>query len=68
MDRGVLELAEAILRESPYRQLRNVRCEFRDDILILHGELPSFHLKQIAQSVVQSLKDEIEVDNRIEVV
>lgn len=67
MDRSIEEAAAAILRESPYPQLRQVRCEFSGGVLILHGQLPTFHLKQLAQTVVQSLDEDVDVDNRIEV-
>ena len=68
MDRSLEDAAAEILRESPYHQLRNVRCEFCDGVVVLHGQVPSFHLKQLAQSVVQSLEEDVKVDNRLEVI
>ena len=67
MDRSLQESAEAILRGSAHPPLRRVTCELRDNSLILRGLVPSFHLKQLAQSLVQSTNRDIEVDNQIEV-
>ena len=67
MQQTVVEAAEQILRESPYHQLRELKCEFRDGILILRGQLPSLHLKQLAQTVVQELDSVATVQNHIEV-
>ena len=68
MDRSIEDAATGLLRESPYHQLRNVRCEFCEGVLVLHGQVPSYHMKQLAQTVVQSLEEDVDVDNRIEVV
>lgn len=68
MDRSLADAAAEILRESPYHQLRKVRCEFCEGVLVLHGQVPSYHMKQLAQSVVQSLEEDVDVDNRIEVI
>ena len=67
MDRSIEDAATEIFRASPYHQLRKIRCEFCDGIVVLHGQVPSFHMKQLAQSAVQSLEEDVEVDNRIEV-
>ena len=67
MDRSIEHAVAELLSRSPYQQLRNVRCEFTDGVLILHGQVPSFHMKQLAFSVARSLNDEVDVDNRIEV-
>lgn len=67
MDRKVEEEAEAIFRASPYHQLRRLRCEFRDGVLVLRGSVPSYHLKQLAQTIVQGLESVAKVDNQVEV-
>jgi osmotically-inducible protein OsmY len=63
----IAELAEAELNRSPYRALRFVTCACRDGVLILNGQLPSYHLKQIAQTAVASLPGVERIDNRIHV-
>jgi hypothetical protein len=63
----IAELAEAELHRGPYRALRNVTCVCRDGTLILYGRLPSYHLKQIAQTAVATLPGVERIDNRIDV-
>jgi hypothetical protein len=63
----IAELAEAELHRGPYRALRNVTCAFKGGTLILYGRLPSYHLKQIAQTAVASLPGVERIDNRIDV-
>lgn len=47
--------ASAVLRESSYYPVRRVSCEVRNCALTLRGRVPSFYLKQIAQTVVRHL-------------
>jgi CheY-like chemotaxis protein len=61
------ERAEARLRSNPYLALKNVSCEGRDGVLTLRGCLPSYYLKQVAQSAVAGLDGVTRIDNRIEV-
>ena len=63
----VCRMATRRLRESPYQVLRRLSCEFRDGVLILHGCVDSYYLKQIAQTAVLGIKFVDEVDNRVEV-
>jgi hypothetical protein len=44
--------AERCLVATGYPVLRQVRCEYRDGILNLRGRVPSYFLKQMAQSAV----------------
>ena len=64
---GVSELAESRLRGNSYLALRNVSCSYHDGVLTLTGCLPSYYLKQVAQSAVDSLENVTRVDNRMEV-
>jgi osmotically-inducible protein OsmY len=57
----------AALRSSGYRHLRNLECRVRDDLVILMGILPSFYLKQVAQTIVMSVDQVREVRNVVEV-
>lgn len=60
--------AELALRSAPYTPLRNVTCRVADGSLELHGRLPSYYLKQVAQTVVISATRALPISNRIEVV
>ena len=63
----VEKLAERRLRESSYRALRNVRCNYHEGVLTLRGCLRSYYLKQVAQSVVARIEGVELVNNRVEV-
>jgi hypothetical protein len=66
-----MELGECVehdLRESPYSALRDVHCELREGIAILRGRLPTYYLKQIAQTIAAHITGVRAVVNRIEVV
>jgi hypothetical protein len=58
---------EERLRRSPYLALRDVSCLARDGVIYLHGCLPSYHLKQIAQELAAGAAGAGCVVNRIEV-
>jgi hypothetical protein len=60
--------AEKALHNAPYLPLRNVTCRIADGSLELHGRLPSYYLKQVAQTVVISATRVLPISNRIEVV
>jgi osmotically-inducible protein OsmY len=55
------------LRISPYFALREIRCECRDGVVTLLGQLPTHYLKQIAQEVVADVQGVTKVVNQIEV-
>ncbi|MEN6449521.1 MAG: BON domain-containing protein [Thermoguttaceae bacterium] len=63
----ITEIAQAALRRSAYFELREVTCDFRGGVLTLRGRLPSYHLKQVAQTAVAGVPGVVEVDNRVEV-
>jgi CheY-like chemotaxis protein len=62
------EAAENRLRGNPYLALKNISCECRAGVLTLRGCLPSYYLKQIAQSAVAHLNGVHGINNEIEVV
>ncbi len=64
-DRGE-EVAKA-LRENNVRFSRCVTCEYYEGLVILRGIVPSYYLKQIAQTVASKVPAIEQVDNRIEV-
>jgi osmotically-inducible protein OsmY len=65
---AIQEEARMRLRESPYRELWDVACDFHEGVLTLQGRVPSFFLKQIAQSIVFVMERVEIINNRIEVV
>jgi len=59
--------AEERLRRSGYLALRDVSCLASDGVLSLHGCLPSYYLKQVAQELAAGVDGARHVINRIEV-
>ncbi len=59
--------AQLRLRNSGYRALRGLVCEFHDGVLTLRGKVATFHLKQVAQTLVRSVAKVTRVDNRVSV-
>jgi hypothetical protein len=58
---------EERLHRIPYPALRDVSCLARDGVIYLHGCLPSYHLKQMAQELAAGAAGVRRVVNRIEV-
>jgi hypothetical protein len=56
-----------LLHSSSYTTLRRLRCEVTDAVVIVHGILPSYYLKQVAQSIVLRLEGIDGVMNLVEV-
>lgn len=51
-EEAVCTRATAILSNSPYLSLRSVKCNYEGGNVTLRGEVPTFYLKQLAQSLV----------------
>ena len=49
-------------------QMRHVQCTCKAGVVVLHGQLPTYYLKQIAQELVQRLDGVADVVNSIDVV
>lgn len=64
----VLEGAERSLRCNAYLALKNVSCEYHDGTLTLRGCLPTYYLKQMAQTAVSRIEGIGRIVNKIEVV
>ena len=67
MELTVQTEAQSRLRKSAYHGLRLIACEFHEGVLSLRGRVSSFHLKQIAQTLVRGLDGVGEINNRLEV-
>jgi hypothetical protein len=61
------DIAEQIFRESPYHAIRDLKCNFRDGVLTIAGRVPSYYLKQLAQSTVRDLNGVRHILNLTEV-
>jgi hypothetical protein len=61
------ELAESRLRCNSYLALKNVACEYRDGVLVLRGQVPTYYLKQVAHATVAGLSGVRHVVNEIDV-
>ena len=60
-------VAEERLAASSYLALRSISCEHHEGVLVIHGRVPSFYLKQIAQTLVRDLDGVELVVNRLSV-
>ena len=63
----IAEAAMQRLRDSPYKVMQRVSCEYKQGVLFLRGRLFSFHEKQVAQNVVAGVRGVSRVINEIEV-
>jgi osmotically-inducible protein OsmY len=64
----VKERIRTQLQGNPYHALRFISWDYRDGVLTLHGRLPTYHLKQMAQAAVAAVEGVERVLNRIEVI
>jgi osmotically-inducible protein OsmY len=55
------------LRETAHSALALVTCEFEEGIVILRGDVPTFYLKQLAQTVARKTPGVTGVVNHIRV-
>lgn len=58
---------ESALRQSSYSALRRVRCGIVGGVLTLRGQVPTYFLKQVAQSLAAKVANVDRLVNRIEV-
>lgn len=58
---------EQQLRSSGYFPLLQVRCSVQDGVALLHGSVPSYYMKQQAQTIVMNLGFVIRFENHCEV-
>jgi hypothetical protein len=55
------------LRGSGYSFLRGVKCEVHGGIAVLSGNVPTFHLKQVAQVLASHTPGVQQIENRLHV-
>ncbi len=61
-----LEARDRILHH-PHLAVQRIWCDYSQQTLILRGHVPSFYLKQLAQTAVAGLEGVDQVVNEIEV-
>jgi BON domain-containing protein len=55
------------LQSAGYLALRNVSCKVHEGVVHLHGRVPSYYLKQVAQTVISDVEGIYGIVNHIEV-
>jgi hypothetical protein len=65
---GVEATAEARLRQASYVALHHVSCRLHDGVLTLRGRVPSYYLKQIAQTLLYSIEGVLKINNELDVI
>lgn len=66
--RRLIHKATDRLGQSSHLFLRHLHCNADEGVLFIEGKVPSFYLKQTAQSLVQSIDGVDRVVNKLEVV
>jgi osmotically-inducible protein OsmY len=56
-----------LLHSNGYTALRRLRCEVTEGVVVVHGVVPSYYLKQMVQTIVRRLKGIQGVMNLVEV-
>jgi osmotically-inducible protein OsmY len=67
LDRSIRENVHRALRESGYAPLREIQCDVSDGVVELTGSVPSFYVKQLAQTAVLRLEQIRGINNRLRV-
>lgn len=66
-DHPLAKAAAAMLAQCPYREVRAICCEYRNDQLVLSGDVSTYHLKQVAQSIASVVPGVHGITNCIDV-
>jgi osmotically-inducible protein OsmY len=66
-DDGLRSAALKLLQSSGYAALRRLQCQVTEGVVIVHGIVPSYFLKQMAQTVIQQLDGIQRMTNLVEV-
>lgn len=61
-------LVQGAFRRSTYRPLRQLAADVEASRIVLRGTVPTFYLKQLAQSVAQKLVGNRDIQNLVTVV
>ena len=63
----IIAVAKDRILHQPHLSVQRIWCEFNGRQLYLRGQVPSFYLKQLAQTAVSGLDGVSQVINEIEV-
>lgn len=67
-DEVVLCMVRLTLHSSIYKELRHLKADCEGGCVTLQGDLPTYYLKQVAQSVIRTLAGVRDIDNNVNVV
>lgn len=65
--RDITGRIEHLLAESPLADIRTVRIEQDGNRIVMHGNVRSFYLKQMAQETVRRVSSNLQIVNSINV-
>ncbi|MEM8864869.1 MAG: BON domain-containing protein [Planctomycetota bacterium] len=68
MKSSIVHEAQHKLKSSSHHFARTVQCDYADGVLKIAGKVPSFYLKQTAQSLIQDIEGVDQIENDIVVV
>jgi len=66
-DEGACARAAAVLEKSPYLPLRTLQCNYERGYVTLRGDVPTFYLKQLAQTLIGDVAGPDKILNLIHV-
>ncbi|HTI49719.1 MAG TPA: BON domain-containing protein, partial [Planctomycetaceae bacterium] len=66
-DSCIQQTARLNLKKSGYHPLGRLTCSVEDGVVTLAGAVPTFFLKQMAQSIVQRIEHVQRIENRVRV-
>jgi hypothetical protein len=68
--RSIEQRAHQLLTNHPHFRGRTAcfQYEYREEVLIVRGLVPSFYLKQVLQTALIELDGVVQIDNRVDVV
>jgi osmotically-inducible protein OsmY len=66
-DGSIREKVNRVLQETGYAPLRCIQCDVSDGVVELTGSVPSFYVKQLAQTAVLRLEQIRGIKNRLRV-
>lgn len=64
---ALTQTANQCVESSQFSEVRRIRCKVEDGMLVLHGEVSSFYLKQLAQEAVRTIEGVTNVANHLKV-
>lgn len=66
-DKQIIDLVRAALCSSGYDPLRTLHAYCDDGRVTLEGRVPTYYLKQVAQSVLRTVSGVQRIDNEVHV-